>query len=51
MPRMENQYNWQAALPAQALAAIGAHTVPVFTAQSLTQTLRAADARLSVRLL
>ena len=23
MPRMENQYNWQAALPAQALAAIG----------------------------
>lgn len=51
MPRMENQYNWQAALPAQALAAIGAHAAPVLTAQSLTQTLCAADARFSVRLL
>ena len=51
MPRMDNQYSWQAALPAQALAAIGAHATPVLTAQSLTQALRAADARFSVRLL
>ena len=48
---MENQYTWQITLPEQAPAATGAHVVPVLTAQSLTQSLRATDARFSVRLL